>query len=531
MCQINKIAKKYVEAGFSVVPIKQGQKAPFVKWEEYQHRLPTNEELDSWFTSDKINIGIVTGELSGITVVDIDAVSGGLETLKDLGLPITWTVKTGGGGWHYYYKYDKRAGQTQGFYQGIDIRNDGGQVVAPPSLHKTGNRYEWTYKEDELVDFPIHLFKKEEVTKKKNWSEFLSGSGEGTRNGDASSVFGKLMTIYRPEEWESIVWDIGLYWNNNNTPPLEESELRSVYNSIAKRAINNVKPTMQEILSSNETPNEIAKGIKKYNSNFYTWGDAMLDEQLPLLENNTYCVLFGQQGSGKTTYALYQARRNAETKNKVIFLSLEMPKEKLVRQYAFKRQGISKEDYKAGNYEEDIFAKYAKELNNIEFVGIDENKKKSEYTVKDLEEIIKERQPNVIYIDNLNKLKSSKKDDLQRDADVSEQLLFLTRQYKVCVVLIHHANKPLNDKKNKILRGLSGLRGSNKINDDADIVCEVGRPNANLIEQGYNKNLTSLAVYKDRDWDTRCMINLIFNKGNFYDEATYVEDLSDLVTF
>lgn len=119
-----KVARKYLKAGFSVIPLNG--KIPAIEWKEYQTRYPTEQELEQWFADDTKNIGIVTGKISGITVVDVDAKSGGLETLKTLGLPVTWTVKTGGGGWHYYYQYCEEAHQTAGIYQGIDIRNDGG---------------------------------------------------------------------------------------------------------------------------------------------------------------------------------------------------------------------------------------------------------------------------------------------------------------------------------------------------------------------------------------------------------------------
>ena len=93
-------ALKYLKKKKSIIPINS-QKKPYIKWQEYQNKLPTIEEVKTWWNLyPNANIGIITGKISGITVVDIDK-----------GNPPAWLgaettiVKTGGGGWHYYYKY------------------------------------------------------------------------------------------------------------------------------------------------------------------------------------------------------------------------------------------------------------------------------------------------------------------------------------------------------------------------------------------------------------------------------------------
>lgn len=524
------IARKYLKAGFSVIPLS-GKLPALSSWKEYQTRYPTDDELVKWFPDNKVSIGIVTGKLSDITVVDIDAKSGGLETLKELHLPITWIVKTGGGGWHYYYKYTKEVGQSQSIYRGIDIRNDGGYVVAPPSYHSSGFTYEWKYKEDELVEFPVHLFGKVEAVK-KDWSDIVSnGVGEGNRNGLASSLFGKLFTMFKPEEWESIVWPIGLNWNLKNNPPLSEKELRTVFESIAKRAINNKRvPTLYEILSNNSTPIELAKRIKEKNKEvkkFFSWGDAYLDEVFPLIEQNNYMVLFGQFSSGKTTFAMFMAKANSTAGHKVSFLTLEMSKDLLIKQYAFKKAGVSKLDYKSGEYDDSIFEQYADDLKNIEFIGIEEGSEKTEYTLQDIEEIIKEKTPDILFIDNFNKLKGMGKTEIDIDNKTSSALLFLTRKYKTTIIILHHANKPSKEKKKSILKGIGGMRGTNKINDDADIVVEIGRPTEEQL-LNYPPNMSMVGVYKDRNWDCRGAYNLLFENGIFYEQNNKDYNLNEI---
>jgi hypothetical protein len=93
---------------------------------------------DWWGMWGEANIGIVTGEASGLMVVDIDPRNGGLETVKGLPAPLAQTaqVLTQGGGFHLYYQYQ---GKTKGrMGDGIDIKTDGGYVVAPPSVGEHG---------------------------------------------------------------------------------------------------------------------------------------------------------------------------------------------------------------------------------------------------------------------------------------------------------------------------------------------------------------------------------------------------------
>jgi len=97
-----------------------------------------------WQTFPRSNIGLATG--NGLVVIDIDPRHGGsLEALKEIApLPKTTSVQTGGGGWHLYFTYNAQGSipNSAGLLgEGIDVRGDGGYVVAPPSLHASGESY------------------------------------------------------------------------------------------------------------------------------------------------------------------------------------------------------------------------------------------------------------------------------------------------------------------------------------------------------------------------------------------------------
>lgn len=99
-----------------------------------------------WQRWPKANVGIACGQASGLLVVDVDARSGGLDTLAGYDLAPTLTVETGGGGLHLYYRWPDVpiVGGKGRFGAGIDCQGEGRYVVAPPSIHpETGQPYRW----------------------------------------------------------------------------------------------------------------------------------------------------------------------------------------------------------------------------------------------------------------------------------------------------------------------------------------------------------------------------------------------------
>ncbi len=104
-----------------------------------------------WRRWPDANVGIRTGRESGLVVLDVDVRHGGDTSLEVLEatydwLPRTLTALSGGGGKHLYFLYPGRhipnSAQLGGF-SGLDVRGDGGYIVAPPSLHQSGQPYRW----------------------------------------------------------------------------------------------------------------------------------------------------------------------------------------------------------------------------------------------------------------------------------------------------------------------------------------------------------------------------------------------------
>ena len=102
-----------------------------------------------WHRRPNTNIGIRTGTPSGLVIVDIDPDHGGDTSWHNLQAAHaetpTATVATGGGGTHRYYLHPGTTipNSASRIGPGIDIRGDGGYVIAPPSRHPSGHTYQW----------------------------------------------------------------------------------------------------------------------------------------------------------------------------------------------------------------------------------------------------------------------------------------------------------------------------------------------------------------------------------------------------
>ena len=235
--EVIQAAVSYAQMGFSVIPVTRDKK-PLVPWKEWQSKRADEAQIRTWFRQyPKANVGIITGAISGIVVVDVEA--GG--EIADLSQ--TATVQTGGGGWHLYYKYnpDRPIKNYSRLREKTDIRAEGGYVVAPPSIHQSGREYTWGISLDvqSLADFPYWILTSPTRSLSSQCSDSSEGSQgfkrifEGSRNDAATRKAGEIIGKLDPARWEAEGWPQFKQWNEEKClPPLEEKELRGVWNSI-----------------------------------------------------------------------------------------------------------------------------------------------------------------------------------------------------------------------------------------------------------------------------------------------------------
>jgi len=211
--------------------------------------------LTTWFERERWNVGIATGAVSGIVVLDIDPRHGGDEALAVLEaehgpLPPTWRFLTGGGGEHIVFRHPggtvrNSAGRIG---PGIDVRGDGGCIVAPPSLHISGRPYAISvdHHPDEVALAPLPHWLLNLLTEpaaagplnigrvQSDWRAHLSGTiGEGERNIALARLAGLLLG--RRIDPHACL-DLVLAFNAARCrPPLPDLEVVSTVASIARR--------------------------------------------------------------------------------------------------------------------------------------------------------------------------------------------------------------------------------------------------------------------------------------------------------
>lgn len=219
--------------GWAPIPLKLASKQTSLgKLAPYLERPATKEELSSWSWS---GVGVVTGPVSGLVVIDADGAEGEAE-LKRRGHPVTPMVRTGGGGLHVYCRHpggDIRTGIRVA--PGLDIKAAGGYVVAPPSRHPNGRAYEWLVSPEdaEVAELPVWAL---ELLVNPARNGHAPKVGEkvpaGHRNQTLASMAGTMRRRGMSEA--EILAALEVANGERCAPPLEASEVRNIAASVAR---------------------------------------------------------------------------------------------------------------------------------------------------------------------------------------------------------------------------------------------------------------------------------------------------------
>jgi len=242
------LALAYYDEGLSVIPLLRKNKKPPVflgGWHQYKTERPKRETVIEWFKDrDDLVVALICGHF---IVVDADTPEA--MNWVDNNMPPTPFKVTTGKGMHYYYNNPenyttfatKRTNDTP-IERLIDIRGEGGLIIAPYNKHANGNIYrpqiipEWDV--DDFDDLPDFTDKQWELItgngKRANGTLStapfsLEGVNEGSRNDQAARLAGYLIS-------KNINIDFAKFfmqsWNMQNSPPLSQVEVNSVVESV-----------------------------------------------------------------------------------------------------------------------------------------------------------------------------------------------------------------------------------------------------------------------------------------------------------
>jgi hypothetical protein len=141
-------ALQYAKKGWAVFPLKPKTKEPATA-HGFKDATTDASQIETWWNSNpNYNVGVATGEVSGVWVLDLDGSDGIAQWDKqqlNWGIEVkTLSAKTGGGGKHLFFKHvGVKIKNRTNLLPNVDIRGDGGYVVVAPSVHPNGNVYEW----------------------------------------------------------------------------------------------------------------------------------------------------------------------------------------------------------------------------------------------------------------------------------------------------------------------------------------------------------------------------------------------------
>lgn len=120
-----------------------------VAWKRYMRGGASADQIRRWWRRwTQANVGVVTGAVSGLVVLDVDPRHGGDESLAEFKavhgpLPASVESLTGGGGQHLYFRHPGTTVACRSIAPGLDVKGDGGVVICPPSVHTSGRAYAW----------------------------------------------------------------------------------------------------------------------------------------------------------------------------------------------------------------------------------------------------------------------------------------------------------------------------------------------------------------------------------------------------
>lgn len=463
----------YASLGMAVFPVRSRGKAPLTSHGS-QDASKDPQQIEKWWSRwSAANIGIATGSASGGLVVvdlDVDGEKGidGRVTLREWEgqhgkIPDkTWISITGRGGYHYFYRDTSGTGCRIGLHEGVDIKGEGGYIVAPPSIHPNGRRYEW---EQDPILYP--LAEADNIV-----SDFLHPmpieperrgfrSPEQIPEGERTDTLVKLVCSQQAKGLsdEAIMAAVRAENDLKCVPPLSDKELETEVFPALKRYEKGTASYQNKDFSRRSNWKAPAPKIKSGPVKLISIDQ--VEEKEPewlitdYMPKGQITVLAGDGGAGKTT--IWCAIAAAVSSGSQCFLNEDNP-------FAMKCEPgkvlfFSSEDSAEYTLKGRLRRAGAK-LDNVFYLDLaDDSFSEIKFNAPLLEEYIKEYRPLLVIFDPLQSFIPPDVQMGQRNAMRAclNPLTGLGEKYGTTFLIIVHTNKQI------------GLWGRKRIADSADI--------------------------------------------------------------
>ena len=312
----------------------------------------------------------------------------------------------------------------------------------------------------------------------------------------------------------------------------ESQDVTDILSNIQKISEENIKTDIEVVPISDaveETVSEIEEAFKR--GELYSGmesGYTKLDNKLSGFNKKDFTVIAARPSKGKTAFALELALR-LSVKNKVLFFSLEMPREKLVKRLISSRSLIPLEFLKNGRFKEDRFEKIILSADDISKRNLKIVDQK-DTTVEDIKRVcVEEKNKNgldIVIIDYLTLCSTrEKKPNLREEVNyISKQLRLLT-DLDIAVISLAQLNRAVEGRTSNIPM-LSDLKESGNIEQDANNVLLLSEQEDTDIQfvskkdEEFQAEILNLTIAKNRDGQNNVLI-----KYKYYKRTQLIEEL------
>ena len=488
--KVREQAKKFLEMGWSVIPIKAGSKVPSIPWNEFRERYMTPDEVDKHFQEDT-NIALVCGKLSGIMVIDQDFYKGDvdLETFKDIDSPLKSV--TARGGIHLFYKYKEGTQNTVNEKVKADIRSEGGYVlIAPSKVTHEGKSGSYAWFDERVLETDLAALPEppkallEAMYRANPTSESyelpkmdygaLLGQPEGGRNNAISTTSLSLLARGLSEE---VAWMTIQSINQGFTPPLPQTEIEKTFQSAVRRNLESpststfgqnksrasvaAPPELSASVASRTTGDDldmVMEAIKKGQVRGLSTGYKFLDDTMGGFIPGQSYLLFADTSVGKSMMAVNLLTNLAKEGVESMYFDLENDMQMTLERVMFSLHdgGLTLDKYRkittAATVDmeqlKDVFAPVTKYKDLFHIWDL--NKLMERYGdvvwggVKEVIEQTVEENKNikVIVIDHLHYFSPSETDHAYL-GEVARQVNNMAAKYHIAIVLLAHTKKGL----------------------------------------------------------------------------------------
>lgn len=451
-----KAALQYINIGFSVFPVKPKGKEPLTAHGCRDASTNENQIKKWWQQYPNANIGLVMG--NGFIAIDLDVDEdrgvNGYRVLCDWQrengeLPDTILSITGRGGYHMIFRTEKDYKNAVGLYEGVDIRSNGGYIIAPPSIHPNGRRYEWEQAPEEYqiaqADNLVERFLQgEKQTQEKEHFQAPEMIPEGARN---ATLYRMACSLRAKGYAETAIFAAVKAENEAKcNPSLSDREIDTIVKSALKYESGTASHTADRPQGNNKQP--LLVSLSSIEEKEAEW---LVSEYIPKGQIN---IIAGDGGSGKTTAWCGIAAAISNGKKIFFDKSEDFTERKLQKVIFFSSEDSLEYTLKAR------LRKAGANLDNIFSVSLkDERFSQVKFNSPLLKDMIEQVRPALVIFDPIQAFIPSDIQMGQRNAmrNCLNPLIGLGEEYGTTFLIVVHTNKR------------QGVYGRNRIADSADV--------------------------------------------------------------